>query len=1121
MAAMKESLCNWIIVCLFGMLFWNCTSSEKETSTTETTALFRKVAPQSSGVHFVNHIKERFEYFENFSYAYNGGGTAIGDINNDGLQDIFFTGNEVGNRLYLNKGNLKFEDISEEAHITGMDGWNNGVSMVDLNADGLLDIYVCRGGWNDTDKARKNVLYINQGNSTFKEMAESYGLDDHGYSTQASFFDFDNDNDLDMYLVNRPSEFMLPIAEILKNKENPQDIHRDKLYRNDNGVFVEVGKEMGITRNFGYGLGVVTADLNKDGYVDIYVGNDFDEHDYYYVNQGGKGFKEQIKSTTNHISLYSMGVDVMDINNDGLEDIYVTEMLPSDRKRAKVSMPSMDVEGFNTLLDMGFYYQYMHNMLQVNQGNNQFSEVSKLGGLDKTDWSWAGLASDFDNDGKKDLLVTNGYRRDIFDNDVGLRLQEFFRANRSKYRSARALIADKSDEIINLYKPIKERNYLFKNTGDIAFEDVSEAWGFKEESFSNGAAVGDLDNDGDLDIVINNLDDKAFIFENTGIEANTYLRINLKGPGKNLLGLGAKVEIRLGDEIQYQEFKMVRGYLSSMEPIMHFGFGAALKVDALTITWPDGKKQSIKNIQTNQILTLNYDEASDTGDFNTDLNKKLFSSVVDKLGVVFEHQENDYNDYDQELLLPHKYSQFGPGITTADINNDGLEDIYICGAIGQSGAMYIQTKNGKFKLKRGPWQANGNSEEISAHFFDADGDGNQDLYIVCGGNEFKKGNPLLRDKLYLNRGGVFKDASQQLPNKAFSGSKVTSNDFDGDGDLDLFVGERLIPQNYPKPASGYLYENNNGVFKDVTNEKGPGLKDLGLITDALWIDYDNDGDQDLIVVGEWMPVTVFEKSATGFEKMAPEKVGLKNTEGWWYSISAGDFDGDGDMDIVAGNLGLNYKYHASVEIPFEVFGSDFDKNGRNDIILGYKEDGAVYPLRGKECSSQQMPYLNGKFKSYKEFSLATIADMVGEKELEGALHFVANTFASTYFENNGSGSFNSQPLPNLAQFSSVNDIQISDFNLDGNLDMILGGNLYASEIETPRNDASYGVFMAGDGKGKFVPQSPFESGLYIGGDVKDLAIIKVQGTRMLVVAKNNKAIEVIRINAKDDALVQH
>lgn len=1112
LVAMKGNPYNRIILCLLGMFFLSCSSSEKDTTSAKATALFRKVSPKHSGVNFVNHIKERFEYFENFSYAYNGGGTAIGDINNDGLQDIFFTGNEVGNKLYLNKGNLKFKDISEEAHITGMGGWNNGVSMVDLNADGHMDIYVCRGGWNDTDTARKNLLYINQGNNTFKEMAESYGLNDSGYSTQASFFDFDNDNDLDVYIVNRPSEFMLPIDEILKNKENPHDNHRDKLYRNDDGIFVEVAELMGITNNFGYGLGVVTADLNKDGFTDIYVGNDFDEHDYYYVNDGGKGFIESIKEATNHVSLYSMGVDVMDINNDGLEDIYVTEMLPSDRKRAKVSMPSMDVEGFNTLLDKGFYYQYMHNMLQLNQGNNLFSEVSKLGGLDKTDWSWAGLASDFDNDGKKDLLVTNGYRRDVFDNDVGLRLQEFFRANRSKYKSAQELIADKSDEIINLYKPIKERNYLFRNTGDIGFEDVSEKWGFKDESFSNGAAVGDLDNDGDLDIVINNLDDKAFIYENTGTETNSYLRINLKGPSKNTLGIGAKVEIKLGEELQYQEFKMVRGYLSSMEPIMHFGFGDMSKVDALTIIWPDGKKQSIKDIQTNQMLILNYDDASNFHTSDVKDSIKLFSRAKDQLGIAFKHEENDYNDYELELLLPHKYSQFGPDIATADINNDGLEDIYVCGAAGQSGVMYLQTKNGKFKLKNGPWQLNSKSEEISAHFFDANSDGKLDLYIVCGGNEFRKGDSLLKDRLFLNKEDVFKDATNQLPKNAFSGSKAISSDFDGDGDLDLFVGERLIPQNYPLPGSGYLYENNNGIFIDVTKKKAPGLRNLGLLTDALWTDIDNDGDKDLIVIGEWMPVTVLENTGKGLEKLAPSKIGLENTEGWWYSINAGDFDGDGDMDIVAGNLGLNYKYRASVEIPFEVFGSDFDNNGRNDIILGYKEDGVVYPLRGKECSSQQMPYLNRKFRSYEEFSLATVQDMVGEKGLKNALHFSASTFASSYFENDGDGSFSSRPLHNMAQFSSVNDIQIDDFNKDGNLDMILGGNLYSSEIETPRNDASYGVFMAGDGEGGFTPIPAVESGLYLGGDVKDMAVITVQGTTKLLVARNNKPVEVIQVN---------
>ena len=1027
--------------------------------------LFKKVPSTLSGISFTNRIEERFEYI---GYAYNGGGTAIGDIDNDGLQDIFFTGNEVGNRLYLNKGHLKFEDISDNALITGPDGWNNGVTMVDVNVDGLLDIYVCRGGWKDDDRARKNLLFINQGNSSFEEMAGIYGLDDNGYSTQASFFDFDNDNDLDLYLMNRPSEFMMPITETLKNRENPRDEHRDKLYRNDGGKFVEVGKEMGIVKNFGYGLGVVTADINKDGYVDIYVANDFDEHDYYYVNQAGKGFKESIKTTTNHIALNSMGVDVMDINNDGLEDIFVTEMLPADRKRSKISMPSMSTKAFNSFVDMGFHYQYMHNMLQLNQGDNLFSEVGKLASIDKTDWSWAGLAADFDNDGHKDLLVTNGYRRDVFDNDVGLRLQDFFLANKNKYRSPQELIANKEKELIDLYRPIKERNYLFHNTGDIVFEDVSTAWGFSESSFSNGASVGDLDNDGDLDIVINNLEEPAFLFENTSNDNTNYLRIDFTGPEANPLGIGAKVMIWTGNTIQYQEFKIVRGYLSSQEPIMHFGLKDVTQVDSLTITWPSGKKQTVNNIKANQVLNVRYSDAIDTKKAMDGSELKLFAPAANRKGLDYRHQENEYNDFANEVLLPHKYSQLGPGIAIGDPNNDGLEDVYICGARGQSGAMYLQTNKGTFRPIDGPWQKNKKSEEISAQFFDADSDGKVDLYIVNGGNESENGNQLFRDKLYINHGkNSFEDAFSKLPEATFSGAKVKPFDFDNDGDLDLFVGERVQSQNYPMPASGHLYVNNKGVFQDDTQELAPDLAELGLITDAVWTDYNNDGKVDLIVVGEWMPITVFEYTGQDFKKISSEQLGLKNTEGWWYSINAADFDKDGDVDIVAGNLGLNYKYHASVATPFEVFAGDFDNNGRNDIILGYEEGGETYPLRGKECSSQQLPYLNQKFQSYTAFSNATIEDMVGKRQLENALHRVARTFASAYFENNGNGSFTPKKLPNIAQLSSINAIEVDDYNKDGNLDMVVAGNMYASEVETPRNDASYGVFLAGDGKGNF------------------------------------------------------
>ncbi len=1076
--------------------------------------LFRKVPAKYSGIDFVNHVNEKLEYLDKFDYVYNGGGVAIGDINNDGLQDIFFTGNEVENKLFLNEGNLKFRDITIKAHLNGFRGWNNGVSMVDINSDGFLDIYICRGGWHDTNEQRKNLLFINQGNTTFKEMADTYGIDDAGYSTQASFFDFDNDSDLDLYVVNRPGEFLLPIPEFLKRKENPHDDYRDKLYINDHGTFIEAGKELGITNNFGYGLGVVTADINNDGYIDIFVANDFDEYDYLYLNQAGERFKESIKTATKHISLSSMGADIMDINNDGLEDIFVLDMLPDDHMRAKVSMPSMSVEKYNYLLNQGFHYQYTHNMLHLNQGNGLFSEVSKLAGVDQTDWSWAGLATDFDNDGRKDLLITNGYKRDILDNDLGLRFQDFFIKNKSKYKSGQEFIDKREDDIINLYKPIKRRNFLFRNRGDINFEDVSEQWGFLEQSFSNGASVADLDNDGDLDIVINNLDEKAFVFENTSSDSHNYLRIKFEGPIGNSFGLGAKVKIFLGKEIQYQEFKMVRGYLSSTEPIMHFGLGKKSLVDSLTIAWPGGRWQSIYSIDANQTLTLHYSNAVGMEISSSGAAPILFSDVEDKMGLNFRHHENEYNDFDKEKLLPHKYSRFGPGIATGDINNDGRDDVYICGAKGQSGAMYVQIKSGGFQLIEGPWDTFKKSEEISAVFFDADSDGKLDLYIVNGGNEFTNGDPLLKDKLYINSwNNEFRIATERLPDNAFSGSKAKPYDYDNDGDADVFVSGRSIPQNYPMPASGYLYENQDGVFKDVTMLVCPELKNLGLITDALWTDYDQDGDIDLLVVGEWMPLTVFNNTGKGFEKVALDMLGLSNTEGWWYSIEGADFDQDGDIDIIAGNLGLNYQYRASIESPFEVFSSDFDNNGQRDIILGYTVAGAVYPVRGKETSEEQLPFLNQKFQSHTDFSSATIEDMVGKKRLNGAMHLTAKTFASTYFKNNGDGTFSAKALPYLAQFSSVNDIIIDDFDNDGNLDMILSGNLYTSEIETPRNDASYGVFLAGDGKGEFKQNYPYQSGLYIDGDVKEMSMIKVKGSKMLLVSKNNDMLQVIKINS--------
>lgn len=1096
-------------------LFLGCTNPPKKQNPDADAALFKKIASEHSGIHFTNKITERFEYFENYSYAYNGGGVALGDVNNDGLLDVFFTGNEVADRLYLNKGDFKFEDITEKANIKPHKGWSNGASMVDINSDGFLDIYVCRGGYKDKDEHRTNLLYVNQGDGTFMEDSKQFGIDDFGYSTQAVFFDFDLDQDLDLYVVNRPDEFMLPLAELMRNKENPSDYNRDKFYRNDDGNFTEVGKEIGLNHNYGYGLGVVASDINNDGYTDVYVANDFDEYDYLYINKEGKFFEEQIKSATKHISLYSMGVDVMDINNDGHEDIFVTEMLPADHKQAKQSMPSMDVEGFNQLLDLGFHYQYMHNMLQLNQDNLTFSEVGKLGKIDKTDWSWAGLASDLDNDGHKDVLVTNGFKRDIFDKDIEKRLVDFFIKNKSKYKSAKELIENKSDEIINLYRPIKVTNYLFKNHGDIRFENVSEKWGFFEPSFSNGAALGDLDNDGDLDIVVNNLDDEAFIYRNTSetTTGNNYLKIKFKGPKGNRSGFGSKVKINTGDEMQYQEFKTVRGYLSSQEPIMHFGLGKNEKIDSLRVIWPRGAEQPITNVAANQTLELAFTNAVKQAHLTKTKKQTLFTDSKENFGIDFKHFEAPYNDFSKEVLLPHKYSQLGPGLSIGDINNDGKDDFYICGATGQAGKLYLQTTDGSFKAKKGPWSQNLDSEEVAATLFDVNNDGLKDLYVVNGGNEFINGDPRLSDKLYLNKGNDgFTDVSHTLPNTSFSGAAVKEFDYDNDGDMDVFVGGRLIPQQYPLPASSHLFENRNGTFIDVTKQIAPELLNLGLVTDAEWMDYDKDGTTDLILVGEWLPITIFKQQNGRFVKLTGSNLGFQNTEGWWYSIETADFDQDGDMDIVAGNLGLNYKYRASNDSPFKVYSSDFDKNGKMDILLGYEDENKTYPLRGKECSSQQMPYLAKKYKSYQDFSVATLENMVGKKKLDESLQLNAKTFATTYFENNGNGTFAPRILPRITQFSSVNDIVIDDFNLDGNLDMVLGGNLYVSEVETPRNDASYGVFLSGDGNGNFAAYAPYESGLYIKGDTKQLEEIEINGKKMILVAINNKPPKLIQIN---------
>jgi len=1066
--------------------------------------VFNKVDPSLSGINFTNNVEEnnKRNNYENFAYVYNGGGVATGDFNKDGLPDIYFSGNEVPNKLYINKGHMKFEDITLSAGVDGAKGWDNGVSVADVNNDGLDDIYVCKGGFGDADDERRNLLYINQGNLTFKEEAKQYGLDDDGYSLQAVFFDMDNDNDLDIYLTSRPDSFYLGLSKMVSKKRNPPEKSRNKLYRNDNGRYTEVGKAAGISHSFGYGLGVATADLNNDGWQDIFVSNDYADNDYMFINQKNGTFKDEVKTMTNHVSLFSMGADVADINNDGLEDIVVMEMLPENYKRSKVSMPRMDVEGFWAIVDSGFQKQYMHNVLHLNQGNGFFSDVSQIAGVSKTEWSWATLASDFDNDGNRDIFVANGYRRDLFDGDIQQKQELYVRANMHNYSSADEMFEKGYKAYMDIYDPIRVRNYLFSNKGNLKFDNVSEAWGFKDSTFSNGAAVADFDNDGDLDLVINNLDGVSDLYENINTSGNHYLRIQLDGPEKNKNGIGAKISLyKQGKVQQFFQQKTVRGYLSSSDPVIHFGTGKDAATDSVVVVWPDGRSTITRNVASDQLLKISYKEAAGGKDYNPVYHPFLAEATREMILQPFFHKEDKYDEYRDQVLLPHEFAKDGPFIATGDVSGDGLEDFYVGGAKGQAGSLYLQDKAGKFTKKTVPvFETDKDFEDMGTVLFDADRDGDLDLYVVSGGSEYDEGAPQYQDRLYTNDGkGNF--SKTILPVTAGSGSCITAFDFDGDGDLDLFRGGEVLAHHYPGAPLSYLFVNEKGKFIDRTKEIAPGLLRAGMVKSAVWADLNGDLKAELVLAGEWMGIQVFEWSGGKMNDVS-SKYGLENTEGWWDKLVADDIDGDGDIDLIAGNLGENYKFQASIEKPFEVFAKDFDANGTNDIFLAKHLPDKMVPIRGRECTSQQCPMIAQKFPTFLAFAETDLPGILGAESMKTALHYQAHIFSSVLFVND-KGRFTAKKLPVEAQLSVINGILVRDFDGDGKKDILIAGNKFDVEVETTPADASVGVFLKGNGSLVFTPYKPSESGFFAPWNVKDLQIIRGANNKSSVLVSSN------------------
>lgn len=1094
-------------------VIFSCQSEKKIEAEEIKDTLFNRLTSSETGITFNNKIKESVDnFFIAYNYAYNGGGVAIGDINNDGLSDIYFTGNQVSNKLYLNKGNFKFKDITKSAGVTGSSGWNNGVVMVDINGDSFLDIYVCKGGWKGNSKERTNQLFINNGDSTFTEKAKEYQIDDDGYSMMASFFDMDNDNDLDMYLINRPSKFFISHNDIAKGKKEQNPLYRDKLYENINGTFKEIGLSSGINQTFAYGLGLATSDINNDGLSDIYVANDYFESDYFFQNKGNKIFSQNIQSLTNHVAFYGMGIDVVDFNNDGFEDLIELDMTPADHVRAKTTMASMNVDGFKRILEQGNHYQYMHNMLQINNGNGFFSEISQFAGIAKTDWSWSCLGSDFDNDGQRDLFISNGFRRDIFDKDATAKFTEYINSEEKKSKTK----AENVKHIVEMFNANKIPNCIYQNTGNLKFSSKIKAWGFEQNSFSNGAAVGDLDNDGDLDLIVNNINDEAFVYRNNADKnKNNYYRVKLKGPEYNSSGFGAKITLYHKDSIQYYEMKNVRGYLSSVDPIAHFGLGKIETIDSIKVLWPDKKVQIINNPKINSTQTISYTNAAEIKLLKKKSEEKIFKDITQEAfkNNNFKHQENDFNDFRNQILLPHKLSTEGPCIEVADINNDGYDDFFIGGATRQSGAIFIQTQNKQFiKTNQEHIFKDRNYEDTGASFFDANNDGFIDLYVVSGGSEFKENSLAYQDRLYLNDGKGNFTKSTNLPKITTSGKCALPIDYDGDGDLDVFVGGRLIPNKYPNAPRSFILENNSGTFKLANSNIAKALDHMGMVTDATWQDINSDGKKELLVVGEWMPITIFNIENGIFKKTTPPS--LSKTNGWWNTIEAKDLDADGDIDFVIGNLGENYKFKASEEKPFYVFASDYDKNGTNDVFLAKNYKDKIVPIRGKECSTEQLPHLSKKFETYNEFANADLGSILNDKQLNSQKH-EAYMFESVVLINNN-GVFKIEKLPSQAQYSTIQGIIIDDFTNNGLHDVLIAGNKFNVEIETTRADASTGLLLEGlQNTSNLKPLSYNTSGVFLPHNVKALKAIRLgkskNGTKGVLVGINNGELKLLSL----------
>ncbi|WP_276374999.1 VCBS repeat-containing protein [Chryseolinea sp. H1M3-3] len=1103
------------LICSIILVFLgSCSVPENKTSSD---TLFKLRSPEETGINFINQL-DYTEQLNTYTYKnfYSGGGVGLGDFNNDGLIDIFFSGNLVPNKLYLNKGNWKFEDISTTSGVSINGVWTTGISVVDINGDGLLDVYLCKSG-PPGGARRHNELFINNGDLTFTERAKAYGLAFEGLSTHAAFFDFDKDGDLDCYLLNNSFRSVGGYDLRVGQRNLPDPSGGNKLLRNDNGKYVDVSEKAGIyTSAIGFGLGITIGDLNKDGWQDMYVSNDFFEKDYLYINNADGTFKESLEEYMQEISLGSMGADMADINNDAFPEVFVTEMLPEHDDRLKTTTQFESWDKYNLNLKNGYFRQFSRNVLQFNNGNNTFSEIARLSGVHATDWSWGALIFDMDNDGQKDIFVANGIYKELLNQD--------YVNYASNPKFIQEISSKKEGVITKLIDSIPSTpisNYVFHNQGNLSFKNKTREWGLDVPTHSNGSAYGDLDNDGDLDLILNNVNMPSMVFENQAkqiLPRNNTLSFVMHGDQANSFALGTKITIRTGNQSIYQELSPMRGFMSTVDNRIHVGVGNVAFVDTIVVAWPNDKVTMLSNVKSNQVIHLYQKDASviTRPDSAKKINQTIFDPIPKKKGIAFCHVENEYVDFDRDRLLFNMVSNEGPCLCTGDVNGDGREDFYVGGAKDQSGRLFIQKPSGAFAASDTTvFEKDKESEDTDCIFFDADSNGSLDLYVTSGGVEFSRSSPALLDRLYLNDGsGKLKKINQPLPvsTNFESTGTVVSNDYDKDGDQDLFVGARLIPFAYGTPANGYILNNDGkGNFTNVTKTIAVQITKLGMITGAQWIDVNNDGFQDLVIVGEWMPIKIFVQENGKFVDRSSE-YGFDKTEGWYNAIEAGDFNKDGYVDLVVGNHGINSRFKASRTEPVSMYINDFDQNGTVEHIITQYDKGKSYPMVLRQDMVTQIPSLKKKYLRYKDYKEKTMEEIFSADQRQGTTVLNAYSFQTAVWLNTGKSSFLKIDLPIQAQFFPVYALHLDDYDYNGTLDILMGGNLHRAKPETGIYAGGYGLLLSGDGHGGFKAVAAEKSGLKIKGEIRGFRKINNGEGAILLVAKNNDTIEVLNLS---------